>query len=166
MPFHQRFSHLTRELSYGKVESSWFSLAKKLKSKTNLTFKFSGNKKQFEFNRETLDHVSQSLRFCAVAKISCWSWAFRQSRGFSVNSVSNLTSPSTPLRRPLRDETSSLELLINLKLVGRQNHTLPELYKKDMPKWANVKIVIQTSSIIVIKTKTFTILLCNETFII
>ena len=41
-------------------------LVKKLKSETNLTFKFSGNKKQFEFNTEKLEHVF----VCAVAEIS------------------------------------------------------------------------------------------------
>ena len=67
--FDQKFSLLKRELSNDQVKSS-SSLAKKLKSETNLTFKFSGNKKQFEFNTETLEHVSQSL-LAAVAKISC-----------------------------------------------------------------------------------------------
>ena len=38
-------------------------MVKKLKSQTNLTFKFSGNKKQFEVNTETLEHISQSLSF-------------------------------------------------------------------------------------------------------
>ena len=34
---------------------------KKLKTETSLSFKFSGNKKQFDFNTETLEHVTQSL---------------------------------------------------------------------------------------------------------
>jgi len=36
---------------------------KKLKSETNLTFKFSGNEKQFEFNTETSELITQSLSF-------------------------------------------------------------------------------------------------------
>ena len=36
---------------------------KKLKTETTLSFKFSGNKKQFEFITETLEHVTQSLSF-------------------------------------------------------------------------------------------------------
>ena len=60
--FDQKFSHLKRELSDDQVKSS-SSLVKKLKSETNLTFKFSGNKKQFEFNNETLEQITQSLSF-------------------------------------------------------------------------------------------------------
>ncbi|KAL9958766.1 hypothetical protein ACROYT_G035824 [Oculina patagonica] len=60
--FDQKFSHLKRELSEDQLKSS-SSLVKKLKSETNLTFKFSGNKKQFEFNTETLEHITQSLSF-------------------------------------------------------------------------------------------------------
>ena len=36
---------------------------KKLKTETNLSFKFSGNKKEFEFNTETLKHLTHSLSF-------------------------------------------------------------------------------------------------------
>ena len=36
---------------------------KKLKTEMNLSFKFSGNKKQFEFNTETLEHLTHSLSF-------------------------------------------------------------------------------------------------------
>ena len=43
------------------------SLVKKLKSETNLTFRFSGNKKQFEFNTETLEY-KQSLTFVQSLK--------------------------------------------------------------------------------------------------
>ena len=60
--FDQKFSHLKRELSEDQLKSS-SSLVKKLKSESNLTFKFSGNKKQFEFNIETLEHITQSLSF-------------------------------------------------------------------------------------------------------
>ena len=60
--FDEKFSHLQRELSDDQLKSS-SSLVKKLKSETNLTFKFSGNKKQFEFNTETLEHITQSLSF-------------------------------------------------------------------------------------------------------
>ena len=60
--FDQKFSHLKRELSDDQLKSS-SSLVKKLKSETNLTFKFSANQKQFEFNTETLDHTSRSLSF-------------------------------------------------------------------------------------------------------
>ena len=60
--FDEKFSHLNRELSDDQLKSS-SSLVKKLKSETNLTFKFSGNKKQFEFNTETLEHITQSLSF-------------------------------------------------------------------------------------------------------
>ena len=65
--FHQTFSYLKRELSDDQVKSS-FSLAKKLKSETNLNFKFNGNKKQFDFNTETLEHVSQGLSFVQSLK--------------------------------------------------------------------------------------------------
>ena len=58
--FDQKFSHLKGEFSDDQARSS-LSLVKKLKSETNLTFKFSGKKKQFEFNTETLEYVSQSL---------------------------------------------------------------------------------------------------------
>ena len=60
--FDQKFSHLKRELSDDQLKSS-SSLVKKLKSETNLSFKFSGNKKQFDFNTETLEHITQSLSF-------------------------------------------------------------------------------------------------------
>ena len=60
--FDQKFSHLKRELSDDQLKSS-SSLVKKLKTETSLSFKFSGNKKQFEFNTETLEHVTQSLSF-------------------------------------------------------------------------------------------------------
>ena len=60
--FDQKFSHLKRELSDNQLKSS-SSLVKKLKSETNLTFKFSGNKKQFEFNTETSELTTQSLSF-------------------------------------------------------------------------------------------------------
>ena len=60
--FDQKFSHLKRELSEDQLKSS-SSLVKKLKSESNLTFKFSGNKKQFDFNIETLEHITQSLSF-------------------------------------------------------------------------------------------------------
>ena len=60
--FDQTFSHLKRELSDDQLKSS-SSLVKKLKSETNLTFKFSGNKRQFEFNTETSEHITQSLSF-------------------------------------------------------------------------------------------------------
>ena len=60
--FDEKFSHLQRELSDDQLKSS-SSLVKKLKSETNLTFKLSGNKKQFEFNTETLEHITQSLSF-------------------------------------------------------------------------------------------------------
>ena len=60
--FDQKFSHLKRELSDNQLKSS-SSLVKKLKSETNLSFKFSGNKKQFDFNTETLEHITQSLSF-------------------------------------------------------------------------------------------------------
>ena len=36
---------------------------KKLKTKTSLSFKFSGNMKQFDFKTETLEDVTQSLSF-------------------------------------------------------------------------------------------------------
>ena len=61
--FDQKFSHLKRELSDDQLKSS-SSLVKKLKTETSLSFKFSGNKKQFEFNTETLEpDVTQSLSF-------------------------------------------------------------------------------------------------------
>ena len=60
--FDKKFSHLKRELSDDQLKSS-SSLVKKLKTETSLSFKFSGNKKQFEFNTETLEHVTQSLSF-------------------------------------------------------------------------------------------------------
>jgi len=60
--FDQKFLHLKCELSDDQLKSS-SSLVKKLKSETSLTFKFSGNKKQFEFNTETLEHITQSLSF-------------------------------------------------------------------------------------------------------
>ena len=60
--FDEKFSHLKHKLSNDQVKSS-SSLAKKLKSEMNLTFKFSGNKKQFELNMETLEHISQSFSF-------------------------------------------------------------------------------------------------------
>ena len=61
--FDQKFSHLKRELSDDQLKSS-SSLVKKLKTETSLSFKFSGNKKQFEFNTETLEHLThQSLSF-------------------------------------------------------------------------------------------------------
>ena len=65
--FHQKFSYLKRELSDDQAKSS-SSLAKKLKSETNLNFKFNGNKKQFDFNTETLEHVSQGLSFVQSLK--------------------------------------------------------------------------------------------------
>ena len=55
--YFDEFSHLKRELSDDQLKSS-SSLVKKLKSETSLTFKFSGNKKQFEFNTETLEHIT------------------------------------------------------------------------------------------------------------
>ena len=58
--FDQTLSHLKRELSDDQLKPS-SSLVKKLKTQTNLSFKFSGNKKQFEFNTETLKHVTQCL---------------------------------------------------------------------------------------------------------
>jgi len=63
--FDRKFSHLKCELSDDQAKSS-SSLVKKLKSETNLTFKFSGNKKQFESNTEI--RFSESC-FRAVAKI-------------------------------------------------------------------------------------------------
>ena len=36
---------------------------KKLQTETSLSFKFNSNKKQFDFNTETLEHVTQSLSF-------------------------------------------------------------------------------------------------------
>ena len=60
--FDQKFSPLKRELSDDQLKSS-SSLVKKLKTETSLNFKFSGNKKQFEFNTETLEHITQSLSF-------------------------------------------------------------------------------------------------------
>jgi len=85
--FDQKFSQLKGELSDDQVKSSSSlmrfnevtpktaitilgvsSLAKKLKSETSLTFKFSGNKKHFEFNTETLEHVGQSLPFVQSLK--------------------------------------------------------------------------------------------------
>ena len=66
--FDQKFTHLKRELSDDQLKSS-SSLVKKLKTETSLSFKFSGNKKQFEFNTETLEHVTQSF-FCRFAEIS------------------------------------------------------------------------------------------------
>ena len=60
--YFDEFSHLKRELSDDQLKSS-SSLVKKLKSETNLTFKFSGNKRQFEFNTETSEHITQSLSF-------------------------------------------------------------------------------------------------------
>ena len=60
--FDQKFSHLKRELSDDQLLSS-SSLVKKLKTETTLSFKFSGNKKQFEFITETLERVTQSLSF-------------------------------------------------------------------------------------------------------
>ena len=60
--FDQKFSHLKCKLSNDQVKSS-SSLAKKLKSEMNSTFKFSGNKKQLELNMETLEHISQSFSF-------------------------------------------------------------------------------------------------------
>ena len=65
--FDQTFSHLKGEFSDDQARSSP-SLVKKLKSETNLTFKFSGKKKQFEFNTETLEYVSQSLAFVQSLK--------------------------------------------------------------------------------------------------
>jgi hypothetical protein len=62
--FDQKFSHLKRELSDDQVKSS-SSLVKKLKSETNLTFKFSGNKKQFEFNTETSNTFLRVFNFCS-----------------------------------------------------------------------------------------------------
>ena len=58
--FDQNFSHLKRELSDDQLKSS-SSLVKKLKTETSSSFKFSGNKKQFDFNTETLEHFTQSL---------------------------------------------------------------------------------------------------------
>ena len=52
--FDQKFSHLKGELSDDQLKSS-SSLVKKLKTQTNLSFKFSGNKKEFEFNTDTLN---------------------------------------------------------------------------------------------------------------
>ena len=52
--FDQKFSHLKPELLDNQLKSSSF-LVKKLKSEMNLTFKFSRNKKQFQFNTETLN---------------------------------------------------------------------------------------------------------------
>ena len=63
----QKFSHLKRELLDVQAKSS-SSLVKKLESETNLTFKSSGNKKQFDFNTETLEYVSQSLAFVQSLK--------------------------------------------------------------------------------------------------
>ena len=60
--FDQKFSHLKHKLCNDQVKSSSL-LAKKLKTEMNLTFKFSRNKKQFEFNMETLEHISHSLSF-------------------------------------------------------------------------------------------------------
>ncbi|CAH3172732.1 unnamed protein product, partial [Porites lobata] len=60
--FDLKFSHLKRELSDDQLKLS-SSLVKKLKTETSLSFKFSGNKKQFEFNTESLEHVTQSLSF-------------------------------------------------------------------------------------------------------
>ena len=65
--FDQKFSHLKGEFSDDQARSSP-SLVKKLKSETNLTFKFSGKKKQFEFNTETLEYVSLSLAFVQSLK--------------------------------------------------------------------------------------------------
>ena len=63
--FDQKFSHLKHELSDNQLKSS-SSLVKKLKSETNLTFKFRGNKKQFEFNTETLGHINKGGRFTGM----------------------------------------------------------------------------------------------------
>ena len=65
--FDQKFSHLKRQLSDNQLKSS-SSLVKKLKSETNLSFKFSGNKKQFDFNTDTLEHITQSLSFVDALK--------------------------------------------------------------------------------------------------
>ena len=46
--FDQKFSHLKRELSDDQLKSSSSLVKKKLKTETNLGFKFSGNNKQFE----------------------------------------------------------------------------------------------------------------------
>ena len=64
--FDQKFSHLKSEFLDDQARSS-SSLVKKLKSETNLTFRFSGNKKQFEFNTETLEY-KQSLTFVQSLK--------------------------------------------------------------------------------------------------
>ena len=53
---------MKRELSDDQAKSSSF-LVKKLKSETNLTFKFSGNEKQFEFDTQTFEYISQGLAF-------------------------------------------------------------------------------------------------------
>ena len=45
--FDQKLTHLKHELSDDQLKSS-SSLVKKLKTETSLSFKFSGNKKQFE----------------------------------------------------------------------------------------------------------------------
>ena len=55
-------SHLKRELLDDQAKFS-SSLVKKLTSETNLSFKFSGNKKQFEFNTQTLEYFSQIFAF-------------------------------------------------------------------------------------------------------
>jgi len=60
--FDQKFSHLKHELSDVQLKSS-SSLVKKLKTETNSSIKFSGNKMQFVFNTKTLEHVTQSLSY-------------------------------------------------------------------------------------------------------
>ena len=49
--------------AYFDQKLSTKSLVKELESETNVTFKFSGNRKQFELNTETFEYVCQSLVF-------------------------------------------------------------------------------------------------------
>ena len=93
----QKFSHLKRELSDDQLKSS-SSLVKKLMSETNLTFKFSGNKMEFEFNTETVEHISQSLSFVDSLKSLV---DLEDSKNHQVSALLlNSTIPSTLFRRP------------------------------------------------------------------
>ena len=56
--FNQKFSSKAR--AFGRSRQIFVFLSQE----TNLTFKFSGNKKQFEFNTEMLKHFSLVFRLC------------------------------------------------------------------------------------------------------
>ena len=108
--FDQKFSHLKGEFSDDQARSSP-SLVKKLKSETNLTFKFIGKKKQFEFNTETLEYVSQSLAFVQSLK-SIVDLEHLDNQEFSALIL------KLDEARPLGGRINSLGLPTNLKLAG------------------------------------------------